>query len=68
MLLKARTRRERRRQRWEDALNYDLRDELERFGKLGVKFYLPKLTFLALQVLLDSGKDAYSVKMDDKRT
>lgn len=66
--LKARSGRGRKRALWVEALHADLREEFDRLRKLGVKFNLTTLRYLALHILTNSSNDAYSMNMVDPRS
>lgn len=53
---------------WVEELQSDLREELDSLPKLGVKFNLNTLRWLALQVLRTSDNTAYSSNIIDLRT
>ena len=66
--LKARVGRRRRRQAWVEAFHIELREEFDRLRKVGEKFNQTTLRHLALDILKNSGTEAYSWNMQGPRS
>lgn len=66
--LKAHIGRERKRSAWVEALRIDVRDEFDRFRRLGVKFNISTLLALAMEQLRNSTNEAYSMNTIDPRS
>lgn len=58
----------RKRQPWVSSLHRDLHEELDRLGRLEVKFYLSTLRHLPREILRCSEIDAYRMNMVDARS